>query len=92
LHLKQGLSGLKDQHADIVENIRGAGLLMGLKLKSHVAPSQVVKAAAKEKLLVVGAGDNTVRILPPLIASDQEITQAMQALSRALSQVAREVV
>jgi acetylornithine/N-succinyldiaminopimelate aminotransferase len=92
LHLKQGLSGLKDQHADIVEKIRGAGLLMGLKLKSHVAPSQVVKAAAKEKLLVVGAGDNTVRILPPLIASDQEITQAMQALSRALSQVAREVV
>jgi len=65
-------------------------MLMGLKLKSHVTPAQVTKAAADEKLLIVGAGDNAVRILPPLIASDKEITQAMQTLSRALARVARE--
>ncbi len=64
LHLKQGLSGLKDQHADVVEDVRGSGLLMGLKLKSHVTPAQVVKAAAEEKLLIVGAGDNSVRAPP----------------------------
>ena len=46
LHMKQGLEGLKDQHADVVEEIRGVGLLMGLKLRSHVTPSQVTKAAA----------------------------------------------
>jgi len=91
LHLKQGLAGLKDQHADLVEDIRGAGLLTGIKLKDHVAPGEVVKAAAGEKLLLVGAGDNCVRILPPLIASDKEIAEAMQMLSRALSRVAREV-
>jgi acetylornithine/N-succinyldiaminopimelate aminotransferase len=90
LHLKQGLEGLKDQHADVVEDVRGTGLLMGLKLKSRVTPPHVTKAAAAEKLLIVGAGDNTVRVLPPLIASDKEITQAMQALSRALSRIARE--
>ena len=90
LHLKQGLAGLKDQHAGVVEEVRGVGLLVGLKLHSHVTPAQVAKAAADERLLVVGAGDNTVRVLPPLNASDKEITQAIQALSRALSRVARE--
>ena len=91
LHLKQGLAGLKDQHAGVVEEVRGVGLLVGLKLHSRVTPAQVAKAAADERLLVVGAGDNTVRVLPPLNASDKEITQAIQALSRALSRVAREM-
>ena len=91
LHLKQGLAGLKDQHAGVVEEVRGVGLLVGLKLHSHVTPAQVAKAATDERLLVVGAGDNTVRVLPPLNASDKEITQAIQALSRALSRVAREL-
>ena len=91
LHLKQGLAGLKDQHAGVVEEVRGVGLLVGLKLHSRVTPAQVAKAAADERLLVVGAGDNTVRVLPPLNASDKEITQAIQAMSRALSRVAREL-
>ena len=91
MHLKQGLAGLKDQHAGVVEEVRGVGLLVGLKLHSHVTPAQVAKAATDERLLVVGAGDNTVRLLPPLNASDKEITQAIQALSRALSRVAREL-
>ena len=90
LHLKQGLEGLKDQHSGLVEEVRGAGLLMGLKLKSHIVPAQVVKAANEEKLLIVGAGDNSIRVLPPLIATDQEITEGLLALSRALTRVARE--
>jgi acetylornithine/N-succinyldiaminopimelate aminotransferase len=90
LRLKQGLEGLKDQHADLIEEVRGAGLLMGLKLKSHVTPPQVVKAANAEKLLLVGAGDNCVRVLPPLIATDQDISDGLLALSRALGRVAGE--
>jgi acetylornithine/N-succinyldiaminopimelate aminotransferase len=90
LRLKQGLEGLKDQHRDIIEEVRGAGLLMGLKLKSHVTPPQVVKAAKDEKLLLVGAGDNCVRVLPPLVATDQDISDGLLALSRALARVACE--
>ncbi len=90
LHLKQGLEGLKDQHAGLVEEVRGAGLLMGLKLKAHVTPAQLVKAANEEKLLLVGAGENCVRVLPPLIATDQDIAEGVLALSRALSRLARE--
>ncbi|MBS0269428.1 MAG: aspartate aminotransferase family protein [Proteobacteria bacterium] len=90
LHLKQGLEGLKDQHPDLVEEVRGAGLLMGLKLKSGVTPPQVVKAANEEKLLIVGAGDNSVRVLPPLIVTEEEIGEGIRALSRALARVASE--
>ena len=84
------MEGLKDQHRDIIEEVRGAGLLMGLKLKSHATPPQVVKAAKDEKLLLVGAGDNCVRVLPPLVATDQDISDGLLALSRALARVARE--
>jgi acetylornithine/N-succinyldiaminopimelate aminotransferase len=90
LRLKQGLEGLRDQHAALVEEVRGAGLLMGLKLKARVTPPQVVKAANEEKLLIVGAGDNSIRVLPPLIATEDEIGEGLRALSRALSRVARE--
>ncbi|WP_246317593.1 aspartate aminotransferase family protein [Hyphomicrobium methylovorum] len=90
LRLKQGLVGLKDSHSDLIEDVRGEGLLMGFKLKSHVAPAQVVGAAAAQGLLLVGAGDNSVRVLPPLIASDTEISEGIQLLSRALAHVSGE--
>ncbi|MGQ0455625.1 MAG: aspartate aminotransferase family protein [Hyphomicrobium sp.] len=85
LRLKQGLAGLKDRFPHIVEDVRGVGLLAGLKFKPSVQPAQVVKAAAAEKLLLVGAGDNTVRVLPPLIASEPEISEGLERLARALS-------
>ena len=87
LRLKQTLASLQDRHPDLVEEIRGQGLLTGLKLKS-TTPPEVVKAALAEKLLLVGAADNVVRILPPLNASDAEIADAGERLSRALSSLA----
>ena len=66
----------------LVEDVRGTGLLAGLKVK--VAPADVVKAALAENLLLAGAGDNVVRLLPPLIR-DEEIAEANVRLSRALS-------
>jgi acetylornithine/N-succinyldiaminopimelate aminotransferase len=86
LRLKQGLAGIKDAHPDLVEEVRGQGLLAGIKVK--VAPADVVKAALGEKLLVAGASDNVVRLLPPLNIADEEIAEAMQRLSRALERVA----
>ena len=89
LRLKQALAGLKDRFPDQIEEVRGIGLLSGLKLRPAFQPAQLVKAAASEKLLVVGAGDNTVRVLPPLIASDAEISDGLERLARALAMVAR---
>ena len=85
LRLKQGLAGLKDQFPNAIEGIRGEGLLTGIKLKPAVAPADVVKAAAAEKLLLVAAGDNTVRVLPPLNVSDTDLSEGVVRLSRAFA-------
>ena len=53
-----------------------------------VAPAEVVKAAIAEKLLLAAAGQNVVRLLPPLNAEDDEIAEAAQRLTRALDRVA----
>jgi acetylornithine/N-succinyldiaminopimelate aminotransferase len=85
LRLKQALAAVKDRHPDTVEEVRGEGLLTGLKLK--VPNSDVVKAAVAERLLLAAASDNVVRLLPPLIVSEEEISDATDRLSRALDRV-----
>ena len=86
LRLKQALAAVHDRHPDLVEEVRGRGLLTGLKLK--VPPPDVMKSAATEKLLIAGAADNVVRLLPPLNVTDEEIAEAADRLSRALDRVA----
>ena len=78
LLLKQRLASLNDRHPDIVAEIRGEGLMMGIK--TRVANTEFVKAALAQKIILIGAGDNVVRLLPPLIVSDEEISQAMERL------------
>jgi len=87
LRLKQILAGTADQHADLVEEVRGQGLIMGLKLK-NVQVADLVKASVNENLLVVGAAENVVRLLPPLNIKDEEIAEAGERLSRALNRAA----
>lgn len=84
LRLKQGLASLKDRFPSIIEEVRGQGLLAGLKLKPPVA--ELVKAAAAERLLVVGASENVMRLLPPLNVTEEEISEAIERLSRAFMQ------
>ena len=82
LRFKQGLAALQDRHRGVIEEVRGTGLMLGLKLTRP--PSDLVAAAANEHLLLVGAADNTVRILPPLIIEDSDISDALNRLDRAL--------
>ncbi|SEP35294.1 acetylornithine/N-succinyldiaminopimelate aminotransferase [Methylobacterium sp. ap11] len=81
LLLKQRLASLKDRHPDIVDEIRGEGLMMGLRL---VVPNTEFAAAARdEHLLVIPAGDNVVRLLPPLIIGEAEVSAALDKLEAA---------
>ncbi|MBW7964643.1 aspartate aminotransferase family protein [Bradyrhizobium sp. BR 10261] len=81
LLLKQKLASVIDRHPDIVSEIRGEGLLIGIKA---VVPSgDLVAALRNEKLLTVGAGDNVVRFLPPLIVTEAEIEDSIVRLERA---------
>jgi acetylornithine/N-succinyldiaminopimelate aminotransferase len=86
LVLKQQLARLKDEHPGVIEDVRGMGLMMGLKCK--VPNTEMVAAALEEKLLVIAAGDNVVRLLPPLIVSDAEIAEAAGKLDRACRRLA----
>src|SRR5262245_30161002 len=81
LLLKQKLASVIDRHPDVVSEIRGEGLLIGIKA---VVPSgDLVAALRNEKLLTVGAGDNVVRFLPPLIVTEAEIEESVTRLERA---------
>ena len=81
LLLKQKLAALIDRYPKVLAEVRGEGLLIGLKA---VVPSvDLVNALRDQKLLTVGAGDNVVRFLPPLIVTETEIDEAVQRLDRA---------
>ena len=86
-HMRQGLARLQELYPNLVEEVRGQGLLLGIKLKTE--PPHVVKAALAERLLVVGAGDNVVRLLPPLNVAEHEISEGLERLERALAAVAQ---
>ena len=78
LLMKQGLAAIADEFPEVIEEIRGAGLLLGLKCR---VPNAKLNAALRdEKLLAVPAGDNVVRLLPPLIVSDDEIREALDRI------------
>jgi acetylornithine/N-succinyldiaminopimelate aminotransferase len=85
--LNQALARVKDEHPGLVMEVRGKGLLTGIRLKPPVG--DVVKACMAEKLLAVGAGDNVMRLLPPLNVTDAELSEAASRLSKALAHVGK---
>ncbi|HEU0160434.1 MAG TPA: aspartate aminotransferase family protein [Hyphomicrobiaceae bacterium] len=87
LRFKQELARVKDEFPEVVEDVRGSGLLTGIKVKPPYG--DVVNACTAEKLLTVGAGDNVVRLLPPLNVTEAEITEATRRLAAALRRLAK---
>ncbi len=81
LYLKQRLAELTDRHPAIIAEIRGQGLMVGLR--THVPNTDLVDAAREQKLLTIAAGDNVVRLLPPLIAGEADIADAVHRLNEA---------
>ena len=83
--LKQKLAGICDTYPTVIETIRGEGLMLGFKCK---VPSQkVIDALFEERLLTVLAGDNVVRMLPPLTVEPEHIDLACERLELACGRV-----
>ena len=80
-YLAQQLSGLKARFPDVVEDVRGKGLLIGLKLATP--NREFMQHARDERLLLAGGGDNCVRLLPPLVLTVDEAREAIEKLERA---------
>ncbi len=78
LLLKQGLASIADEFPTAIEEIRGIGLMLGVKCR---LPNAAVNMALREeKLLAVPAGDNVLRLLPPLTVTDDEIREALRRI------------
>src|SRR6201996_6777857 len=76
LVLKQKLAAIKDRYPNVIAELRGEGLLVGLRA---VGPSgELVDELRAEKMITVAAGDNVVRLLPPLIISEEEVAEGVQ--------------
>jgi acetylornithine/N-succinyldiaminopimelate aminotransferase len=78
--LRIDLMKLRQKYPDVIEMVRGLGLMIGIKI--HAEPGDFVRAAFKNKLLLVGAGENTVRILPPLNITAEDIDHAIELLDK----------
>ncbi|MGD9477762.1 aspartate aminotransferase family protein [Shinella sp. G-2] len=81
LVFRQGLAALKDRFPDVIEDVRGEGLMLGIKAKGPVA--DLLKAVRAEKLLGVPAGDNVLRLLPPLTVTAEEAREGLARIERA---------
>ena len=79
--LRQRLAQLVDENPDIFDELRGDGLMLGLKCK--IPNTDVANAFFDQKLLTVGAGENVVRLLPPLIITPEHIDLAMRKIDAA---------
>lgn len=85
-YIASELDRLRRQFPNIIEGTTGLGLMVGLKLKME--PPALVSAALENRLLLVGASNNTVRLLPPLNVTKKDIDLCMERLEKSLSQVA----
>ena len=87
LLFKQRLAELKDRHASVIAEVRGEGLLIGLRMVPPAAA--MVDELRAEKMICPTAGDNVVRLLPPLIIGEPEISYAVNAIDRACTRLAQ---
>jgi acetylornithine/N-succinyldiaminopimelate aminotransferase len=87
LVLKQKLAEIKDRYPTIIAELRGEGLLVGLR--AAVPSAELVDELRAEKMITAAAGDNVVRFLPPLTVSEEEVAEAVRRLERACARIAK---
>ncbi len=88
LVFRQGLASLADRFPDVIEEVRGEGLMLGIKAK--VPSADLLKAIRAERLLAVPAGENVIRLLPPLVTTAEEAREGLARLERAAEQLTAE--
>jgi acetylornithine aminotransferase len=80
---RDGFRQLKERFPELITEIRGRGLILGLQLTEDPAP--IVKAARERGLLVITAGTNTLRFVPSLLVTEEEIAQGLEILGSAIA-------
>jgi acetylornithine/N-succinyldiaminopimelate aminotransferase len=89
--LSKGLEAVAAKYPQLLGQVRGWGLLKGVEIiDSNIAPGKIVGEAMDQGLLLVGAGANVVRFVPPLIVSEQEINDALRMFESSVAKVVAE--
>jgi acetylornithine/N-succinyldiaminopimelate aminotransferase len=83
LYMKQRLASVVDGHPSLIAEVRGEGLLIGIRCIAPVA--DVVAALRDQGMLAASAGENVLRLLPPLIVEEADINEAVNRLDGALA-------
>lgn len=84
--LREGMEKLSKQFPTIISNVKGRGLMLGLGLLFD--PSPLIASLREKGLITVGAANNTLRLLPPLTVSNEEIEDALDIIEAGLNAVA----
>ena len=82
-YLKEKLNTLKDKYSDIIKDVRGIGLMLGIELS--IPAGEVVSEAIKEGLILVSAGTNIIRFVPPLVIEKEHADEAFNILDKIFS-------
>lgn len=83
----QHLTRLKEQYPDLISEVRGRGLILGLAMKFD--PSPIVKACRERGMLIITAGNQTLRFVPPLIIEEHTVIEGLTILEAALQEIAK---
>lgn len=85
--MRDSLQAVADRYEGAVVELRGRGFLCGVRLADALPAGDAVAAMREENLLTVPAGENTVRFLPPLVISEEEIALAAETFERVLGRM-----
>ena len=88
LNFEESLKELKEEFASLFDKVVGLGMMRGLRCKSGVDLGMIIQKASKEGVLVLKAGRNTLRFLPPLTISKEEINEGFERLKNAIKTMA----
>ena len=83
-YLDDALKGIAERHSDKVKGLRGVGLMRGLALADDVAVGDIIAACLKEGLVVVAAGGNVLRMVPPLVIQKEHVDEAVKVIEKVL--------
>jgi len=79
------LQNLQKEFPDLIDEIRGVGLMLGVKINQKIENTELVKKLIENGLLTIPAGENVIRILPPLIIKSEHVFEAKDKLRKSLS-------
>jgi acetylornithine/N-succinyldiaminopimelate aminotransferase len=82
--LKNSLLKIKAQNPDIIDEIRGVGLLLGIKINDKIEHAKVVESFTENGLLTIPAANNVIRIIPPLIINSNHVKEAEEKIITSL--------